>query len=60
MKPLKFIKEVVVELYSVRWPDLKSLWTYTIVVLVTVAIASLVLSAMDASFGQLIKTFISF
>ncbi|NLJ87054.1 MAG: preprotein translocase subunit SecE [Firmicutes bacterium] len=50
----RFLKEVRAELRKVVWPNRKELTTYTIVVIVTVAIVSVFISIVDIGFGQLL------
>lgn len=56
----KFFRGVVHELKRVTWPTRKELWTYTIVVLVTVAIFALLLGLFDFVFLRLVEVLIRF
>ena len=50
----RFLKEVRAELRKVVWPSRKELTTYTVVVIVTVAVVSVFISLVDIGFGQLL------
>lgn len=47
----KFLKGVRSELKKVNWPNRKELTNNTIVVVISVALATLVLWALDSAFG---------
>lgn len=51
----KFLREARSELRKVTWPSRKELTTYTIVVLVSTAIAGLFLGIVDLVVSQLIS-----
>ncbi len=51
----KFLREVRAELRKVAWPNRKELKTYTIVVIVLVAIVSVFVGVVDLTFGELIN-----
>lgn len=51
----RFLREVRAELRKVHWPNRKELVTYTIVVLVTVAIAAVFLGLVDFVVFQLMS-----
>lgn len=51
----RFLREVRAELRKVHWPNRKELVTYTIVVLVTVAIAAIFLGLVDFVVFQLMS-----
>jgi preprotein translocase subunit SecE len=53
-KVAKFFRNVVHELKRVTWPSRKALLTYTIVVLVTIAIFGVLLGLYDFIFIQLV------
>jgi len=53
-KVAKFLRNVVHELKRVTWPSRKALLTYTIVVLVTIAIFGVLLGLYDFIFIQLV------
>jgi preprotein translocase subunit SecE len=56
---LSFLREVKAEIRKITWPSRDDLiGTVTIVCMFTIA-AAIVLSAMDAAFGTLIKRLIS-
>jgi preprotein translocase subunit SecE len=46
-KPLTFVKEVRAELGKVAWPTRKEVFTYTVVVLVSVAFFMAIIGGMD-------------
>lgn len=50
----KFFRDVVHELKRVTWPSRKALVNYTIVVIVTIIIFSIILGAFDLGFVQLV------
>ena len=50
----RFLREVRAELRKVVWPNRKELTTYTVVVIVTVAVVSVFISLVDITFGQLL------
>ena len=50
----KFFRDTKSELKKVVWPSKADVKTNTIVVLVTVAIAAVVMSALDAIFGGIL------
>jgi len=54
-KVSKFFRNVVHELKRVTWPDRKALLTYTVVVLVTIAIFGVLLGLYDFIFLQLVE-----
>ncbi|MCK5566528.1 MAG: preprotein translocase subunit SecE [Actinomycetia bacterium] len=54
-KVAKFLKNVVHELRRVTWPTRKALLTYTVVVLVTIAIFGVLLGLYDFIFLQLVE-----
>jgi len=51
---LRFLREVVAEMVKVIWPTRKELITYTIVVVVFVAVMITLVSLLDLGFGKLI------
>jgi len=51
----KFLRESRAELRKVTWPNRKELVTYTIVVIVSTAIAAVFLGIVDLIFSQLIR-----
>lgn len=50
----RFLKEVRAELRKVVWPNRKELTTYTIVVIVSVAVVAVFISLVDLGFGQIL------
>jgi len=54
-KVAKFLRNVVHELKRVTWPSRKALLTYTVVVLVTIAIFGVLLGLYDFIFLQLVE-----
>jgi len=54
-KIAKFFKDVLHELRRVTWPNRKALLTYTVVVLVTIAIFGVILGLYDFIFLQLVE-----
>ncbi len=54
-KVAKFFRDVVHELRRVTWPTRKALFTYTIVVLVTIAVFGVLLGLYDLIFLQLVE-----
>ena len=54
-KIARFFKDVVHELKRVTWPSRKALLTYTVVVLITVAIFGAILGLYDFIFLQLVE-----
>ena len=52
--PRQFLREVRSELRKVAWPARKELMSYSIVVLVSVSIITLYITALDQAFGALI------
>ena len=54
-KVTKFLRNVVHELKRVTWPSRKALLTYTVVVLVTIAIFAVLLGLYDFIFLQLVE-----
>ena len=54
-KVTKFFRNVVHELKRVTWPGRKALLTYTVVVLVTIAIFAVLLGLYDFIFLQLVE-----
>lgn len=51
----KFLREARAELRKVTWPTRKELTTYTIVVLVSTAVAGLFLGIVDLVISQLLS-----
>jgi preprotein translocase subunit SecE len=51
---LKYFRDARSELRKVAWPNRKELITYTVIVLVTVAIVALFLGVFDVVFARLI------
>ena len=54
-KVTKFFRNVVHELKRVTWPSRKALLTYTVVVLVTIAIFAVLLCLYDFIFLQIVE-----
>ncbi len=54
-KVARFLRDVVHELKRVTWPKRKALLTYTVVVLVTIAIFGVLLGLYDFIFIQLVE-----
>ncbi|MDQ3029115.1 MAG: preprotein translocase subunit SecE [Actinomycetota bacterium] len=52
--PRQFLREVRGELRKVAWPSRKELISYSIVVLVSVSLVTLYITALDQVFGSLI------
>jgi preprotein translocase subunit SecE len=52
--PRQFLREVRGELRKVAWPSRKELISYSIVVLVSVSLITLYITALDQVFGSLI------
>ena len=50
----RFVREVIAELVKVIWPTRKELVTYTIVVVVFVAVMIEIVAGLDAAFARLI------
>ena len=48
----RFVKEVRVELKKVAWPSRTEVFTYTVVVLVSVTFVTLVVFGLDYAFGK--------
>ena len=54
-----FFKEVKVEMKKVSWPNRRELTSYTITVLVTVVIVSIIIGIEDKFLGVLLEQFLS-
>jgi len=54
-KVAKFFRDVVHELRRVTWPTRKALFTYTVVVLVTIAVFGVLLGLYDFIFLNLVE-----
>ncbi len=54
----RFAKGVLAELKKVRWPNAKQLFNYTVVVIVTVIVVSLLLGMFDGIFAFLLSIII--
>ena len=52
-----FLNEVRVEMQKVTWPSRNEIMSYTVVVLVTVLILSVVIWAADNVLGRVLKLF---
>jgi preprotein translocase subunit SecE len=52
--PGQFLREVRGELRRVAWPSRRELLSYSLVVLVTVALLTLYVFGLDQAFGQLV------
>lgn len=52
--PRKYVSEVRSELRRVHWPDRKQLTSYSVVVLVAVALLTAYIFAIDQAFGQFV------
>jgi len=50
-----FLSDVIAELKKVRWPNRKELTSYTVVVIVTVALLSLFFFVVDLGISYLIE-----
>jgi preprotein translocase subunit SecE len=55
---IRFLRETIDELRKVVWPTPQELYRYTLVVVVTVAVIALFISAVDLALEQLSKQFI--
>ena len=55
---IRFLRETFEELRKVVWPTPQELYRYTLVVVVTVSIIALFISAVDLALGQLTSHFI--
>lgn len=53
-KPRVFLREVRAELKRVQWPSRKELVSYSVVVLVTVALLTLYVFGLDQAFGAIV------
>ncbi|HEX3046680.1 MAG TPA: preprotein translocase subunit SecE [Bacillota bacterium] len=51
----KFFRNVMAELRKVNWPSKKELQTYTIVVIATVLVVSLIISTWDLLIAEVFK-----
>jgi len=54
-----FLKEVKVEMKKVTWPNKNQMITYTIVVMITVFILSVIIGIEDKILGWLLNQFLS-
>ncbi len=54
---VRFLREVRVELKKVAWPSRNEVFTYTVVVLVSVTFVTLVTFGLDYLFGKGVLTF---
>jgi len=54
---VRFLREVRVELKKVAWPSRNEVFTYTVVVLVSVRFVTLVTFGLDYLFGKGVLTF---
>lgn len=52
--PRQFLREVRAELRKVAWPSRKELISYSLVVLVSVSLITLFITALDQAFGYVI------
>jgi len=52
-----FLNEVRVEMQKVTWPNRNEIMSYTVVVLVTVLILSVIIWAVDNVLGRALKLF---
>ena len=52
-----FLKEVYMEMQKVTWPSRNEIMSYTVVVLVTVLILSVVIWAADNVLGRVLRLF---
>jgi preprotein translocase subunit SecE len=52
--PRQFLREVRAELRKVAWPARKELLSYSLVVLVSVTLITIYITALDQAFGALI------
>ncbi|MGM0501589.1 MAG: preprotein translocase subunit SecE [Bacillota bacterium] len=57
-KVKKFLQEVKIELKKVNWPNQKEVFSYTVVVLVTVLLVSLFIGGIDLVVSKLISPII--
>jgi len=55
---VRFLRETYEELRKVVWPTPQELYRYTLVVVVTVTVIALFISAVDLGLGQLSSKFI--
>lgn len=55
----QFLKEVRLELKKVDWPTRKELVTYSVVVVVTIAVVTSFVFGLDAVFSRVIFSFLS-
>jgi preprotein translocase subunit SecE len=55
---IRFLRETVDELRKVVWPTPQELYRYTLVVVVTVSVIALFISAVDLGLGQLMSRFV--
>ena len=56
--PVRFLRETFDELRKVVWPTPQELYRYTLVVVVTVSVIALFISAVDLALSQLSSHFI--
>ena len=57
-KTKKFLQEVKIELKKVNWPNQKEVFSYTLVVLVTVLVIALFIGGIDLLVSKLISPII--
>jgi preprotein translocase subunit SecE len=55
---IRFLRETVDELRKVVWPTPQELYRYTLVVVVTVSVIALFISAVDLGLSQLMSRFV--
>jgi preprotein translocase subunit SecE len=53
----RFLREVRAELKKVAWPSRNEVFTYTVVVLVSVIVVTLYTFVLDYGFGKAVLTF---
>ena len=52
--PRQFLKEVQLELKKVAWPSRQELWSYTVVVLVSVVVLTSLVFGLDFFFSKVV------
>ncbi|MBP7822585.1 MAG: preprotein translocase subunit SecE [Candidatus Moranbacteria bacterium] len=55
---LSFLREAKAELIKVSWPDRKTVFQYTVIVIILSLIVAIFLGALDSLFSFLVKTYL--
>lgn len=58
--PFTFLKEVRAEFKKITWASREDVLKATVVVLATVIVSTLIIWAMDAAFGTLLKAILNY